>query len=375
MSFQELDDYSWLECNQKTDMAFSGFRVKPRRRDQIAAIDLGAFSTKAVHLQRRGEGFALLGFTIQPSPKAEPAPTREVMAEHLRKVMQGLGGRTRQVVLAMDVGESLMRHAEMPLVPVSDMRTMLKLNPKSYLQQDLPDYVFDCVAQPSKVAVAGPEPGKVPAKCKVIVGGVRRQYLDELQAAARMAGVTLEMVVPNLIGPPNALELAQPAVFQKEVVALVDLGYRHSSINILQYGEMMLNRVVPLGGDKLTASLADMMNITYAEAEGIKVGMPQDVESTLQPLLAPIGRELRASIDFYEHQQDVTVTQVLVSGAAARSEFMLQVLQAELMVPCKNWNPAGVLELELALSAQRRMEFEQASADLAVAVGAALAAF
>lgn len=356
-------------------MAFSGFSGKPRRREQIAAIDLGACSTKAVHLQRRGEGYALLGFAIEPTPVAENAISREVLAEHLRKVMQKLGGRARQAVLAMDVGESLMRHTEMPLVPVSDMRTMLKLNPKSYLQQDLPDYVFDCVALPPKAPLPGPEPGKMPAKCKVIVGGARRQYLDDLRVAARMAGVTLEMVVPNLIGPPNALELAQPEIFQKEVVALVDLGFRHSSINILEHGELMLNRVVALGGDKLTASLADMMNISYAEAEGIKVGMPQDVETTLQPLLAPIGRELRASIDFYEHQQDKTVTQVLVSGAAARSEFVLQVLQTELMVPCKNWNPAGVLGLELALSAEQRMGFEQASADLAVAIGAALSAF
>jgi type IV pilus assembly protein PilM len=356
-------------------MAFSGFNVKPKRREQITAIDLGAHSTKAVHVQRRGERYALLGFTIQSTPISESGLSREALAEHLRKVMQGLGGRCKQAVLAMDVGESLMRHAEMPLVPVSDMRTMLKLNPKSYLQQDFPDYVFDCVALPPKAVAPGPETGKMPAKCKVIVGGARRQYLDELQAGARMAGMTLEMVVPNLIGPPNALELAQPEIFQKEVVALVDLGFRHSSINVLQYGELMLNRVVALGGDKLTASLADMMNISYAEAEGIKVGMPQDVDSTLQPLLAPIGRELRASIDFYEHQQDKTVSQVLVSGGAARSEFVLQVLQTELMVPCKNWNPAGVLGLELALSAQQRMEFEQSSADLVVAIGAALSAF
>jgi type IV pilus assembly protein PilM len=360
---------------KKSTMAFSGFSVKPKRREQIAAIDLGACSTKAVHLQRRGEGYALLGFTVQPTPRAETGLSREALAGHLRKVMQALGGRARQVVLAMDVGESLMRNTEMPLVPVSDMRTMLQLNPKSYLQQDLQDYVFDCVALPPKALPPGPEAGKMPAKCKVIVGGVRRQYLEELQAAARLAGLTLEMVAPNPIGPPNALELAQPDIFQKEVVAMVDLGFRHSSINILQCGELMLNRVVDLGGDKLTASLADMMNISYAEAEGIKVGMPRDVETTLQPLLAPIGRELRASIDFYEHQQDKTVTQVLVSGAAARSEFVLQVLQTELMVPCKNWNPAGVLELELALSAQQRMEFEQASVDLAVAIGVALSAF
>jgi len=39
------------------------------------------------------------------------------------------------------------------------------------------------------------------------------------------------------------------------------------------------------------------MNITYAEAEGIKIGMPAEVQSALEPLLAGLARELRASID------------------------------------------------------------------------------
>ena len=62
------------------------------------------------------------------------------------------------------------------------------------------------------------------------------------------------------------------------MVALVDLGFKTSSISILADGELCLSRSVELGGDRLTAGLAEAMNITYAEAEGIKVGMPQEVE-------------------------------------------------------------------------------------------------
>lgn len=336
----------------------------------MVAVDLGASSTKAVHIQRRGETYVLHGYTVQPVPPAEPPPTRDAIIEHLKKVGQAVGARNKTAVIAMEVGESLVRQVEMPMVPVADMRMMIKLNPKNYLQQDLADYVFDCCALPSHEVQEG---GKMPAKCKVVVGGVRKSYLDDLQATAKAAGFGAEEIVPNLLGPPNAFEFAQPEAFQKEVVALVDLGFRHSTISILQHGELMLNRVVALGGDKLTSGLADMMSISYTEAEGIKVGMPQEVESTLQPLLAPIGRELRASIDFFEHQQDKPVTQVFLSGAAARSDFILQVLQMELIAPCKVWNPTSFLEV--ALPVEQRTELEQAAPQLAIAVGAAMAAF
>jgi type IV pilus assembly protein PilM len=103
------------------------------------------------------------------------------------------------------------------------------------------------------------------------------------------------------------------------------------------------------------------------------VGLPEEVQMIMQSLLMPLGRELRASIDFFEHQQDKTVSQVFISGGSARSPFIIETLQSELMVPCKSWNPVGFLNL--ALSPQQMGEIEQVAPQLAVATGAALAAF
>ena len=65
--------------------------------------------------------------------------------------------------------------------------------------------------------------------------------------------------------------------------------------------------------------------------------------------------------------------QVFISGGSARNEFILQVLQAELMVPCKSWNPTK--GIQLGLSPQQMGEVEQIAPQLSVALGAAAAAF
>ena len=117
--------------------------------------------------------------------------------------------------------------------------------------------------------------------------------------------------------------------------------------------------------------LAEMMNISYAEAEGIKVGMAPEVQSTLETQVSPLGRELRASLDFFEHQQDRPVAQIFVSGGSARSEMILQMLHTEMLADCKTWNPAGFLQL--ALPGQQAVEMEHVGSQLAVAIGAALA--
>src|SRR5882724_843205 len=150
------------------------------------------------------------------------------------------------------------------------------------------------------------------------------------------------------------------------------IGFKHTSISILLNGELMLSRVVAIGGDRLTNGVAEALGVGYAEAEGIKVGLPDEVQSVMVTLLAPLGRELRASVDFFEHQQDKPVTQVFVSGGSARSDYIIQILQTELMVPCVSWNPTNCLSM--ALPPQQMGEVDQIAPQLAVAIGAALAA-
>jgi type IV pilus assembly protein PilM len=339
------------------------------RRDQLFAIDMGSRTTKAVLLDRREETFSLSRFTVQDAPIYDKAVPQGLLTEHFKSIVAAMQPKTRNVTLSIGAGDSLLRTAEFPLMPVAEMRQMLKFNSKNYLQQDLKDYIFDCYIVPPRGKAQAEQTKAGVSKYKVWVGGARRELLQTLEGAAKAAGLVPAQVTLALLGPTNALEFSQPETFAKETVALVDLGFKTSSISILAEGELCLSRSVELGGDRLTAGLSEAMNITYAEAEGIKVGMPQEVEAQLQPLVAALGRELRASIDFFEHQREKTVNKVLLSGGASRSEFLLQLLQTELAVPCKVWFPTE--GLALSLSSQQMTEVEQVASVLTNAIGSA----
>jgi len=341
-----------------------------KKRDQILAVDLGSRTTKAIYMQRRGDSFVLSRLALLDAPIFEKVMSPEMLTEHLRAVGQALESKTRQVSLTTNVNEALVRHVEMPRMPLDDMRMILKHNSRNYLQQDLTNYAFDCHMLPSGAtdkAAAG-----AVLKQRVLVAGGKQQMIDDYVEGAKSAGLTAECIVPGLIGPVNAFELAMPEAFANEVVALVDIGFRSSSICILQQGELVLSRVVNIGGDRLTAAVSEAMKISYAEAEGIKIGMAGEVESTLESVIAPLGRELRASIDFYEHQQDRPVTVAYLTGGSTRSEFVVQSLQQEMLIEAKTWNPTSFLKVELP--PQQAGELEQIGRQLAVAVGAGIAA-
>lgn len=350
-----------------------------KKRSQIIAADLGSRTTKAVLLERRGEILALTRYVMLDAPVAEGGKkiSPEQLGEHLRAVATALGNTTRYLALSVGVQEAMVKLVDFPQIPVGEMRQVLKMNHKNYLQQDLPNHVFDCYILPPRVRTESEKkadkPAATAAKMKVLVTAARQQLVADFLQAAALANLTVDAMVPGVVGPINAFEQALPECYAKDTVALVDLGFKQTSVCVMDRGELVLNRLVNIGGDHLTVGLADTMNISYAEAEGIKVGMAPEVETALQMQVIPLGREIRASLDFFEHQHDRAVSQIYLSGGSGRSELVRQLLHSELSAEVRNWNPAGFLQL--ALPGQQAVDIEHIGPQLAVAIGTGLAAF
>jgi len=352
-------------------MALPFFNGARKKRNQIMAIDLGSRITKAVLMERRGDTIILSRYAMLDAPIYDRKFSVETVSEHLKSVAEALGSTTKAVALSIQPDDAVVRQVELPQMRTDEMRQLIKLNSKNVLQQDLPGYCYDVHPfMPKNVGKADAK-GTVP-KLKVLVAGSKQQLVNDYQAAIRAAGLIPEIIVPGLVGPINAFELSQPQVFQEESVAIVDVGFKHSSICLLDRGEFVLTRGVNIGGDKLTAGLAEAMNVTYAEAEGIKIGLAPEARPVLETQVSPLGRELRASVDFFEHQQDRPVSHVFVCGGPAKSEMFLEMLHEEMIAECKTWNPTSALQL--ALPGPQAVEIEHVGPQLAVAIGTAITA-
>ena len=351
-----------------------------KRRNQFISVDLGSRTTKAVLLERRGEVYALLRYALLDAPVFDKKISPELLADHLHAVTEALGSTTKYISMAVGLSDAVVRQVELPQIPLDDMRTILKVNHKNYLQQDLPNHAFDCYIIPPRAQASAPSRTKTveplqqlaPTKFKVLAAATRQQLVNDFMQAATMAGLVADALVPSLIGPINAFEQSQAEVYGRETVALVDIGFKHTSVCVLDRGELATIRTVNIGGDQLTTGLAEVMNISYAEAEGIKVGMAPEVESALLTQVLPLGREIRASLDFFEHQQDRPVSEVYLSGGSTRSEMILKMLSSEILADCKTWNPTSFLQL--ALPGQQAVEIDHVGPQLTVAIGTALAA-
>lgn len=338
--------------------------------NQIIAIDLGSRSTKAICLQREGEALHLVNYTIQDRPNFGKPWSREQLAKHLEAVTEAVNPKAKNIVLAVSPADSVICHAEMPAIKTDQMRKMVKLNPKIYFQEDLPNHSFDCLVL-HQGGDAKSE-GKPARKAKTLIVAIKNQLLHTLVEGTATAGLKLEAVTASQTDAANALLFSEKAARDK-IVALVDIGFSHSSISLLVNGEITLTRVVNIGADKFTSGLAEAMNITYSVAEGLKQIMPEKVNSQLKALVSPLCHELSNSIHFFEQQHDRKVSEVFVFGGSGRSNFILEILQTELNLPCKSWDPTSSLKVDLP--PPQLATLRQEAPQLAVAIGAALSRF
>src|SRR5664279_5554505 len=119
-------------------------RDSRKKRAQIIAVDLGSRTTKAVLLERRGEILALTRYVLLDAPIYEKKISPQMLSEHLRAVAGALGNAAKHVTVAVGLEDAMVRQVELPQIPLDQMRQILKINHKNYLQQDLPNHVFDC---------------------------------------------------------------------------------------------------------------------------------------------------------------------------------------------------------------------------------------
>jgi len=356
-------------------MIFPRLGFLNRQSDKVVVIELDELTTKAVSLAWSDEGFKLLNYVFLPAPISESGNVTALLADHLRTVTQTLGSNIKHVILSISGGDSLLRHIELPTVPVGDMRRILRMNSVAYLQQDLSDYVFDCFVLANPRAGKEGIPKSLGSKSKVLIGGTRNQHLKDLLQATRQAGLIAKQITLGQLGSVNAF-LSTLKTPLEEIVLFVDIGLLKSTVSILMNLEFFLIREIRIGARTFIHGLSEALGISHSAAEGAievlnEIDFTEKVQLKLQNLASGLADELRASMDFFEKEQGKTVGQIFVSGGSALGNFITQSLETELLIPCKKWNPANLLIS--ALPPEKILEAERDAPQLAGAVGAAMA--
>ena len=247
---------------------------------------------------------------------------------------------------------------------MSVLRNAMRLNGHVLLNQDVRDFVIDCALIPS----AGEQD---PSKRKYLVGGIRRPTVNFFYSALERERAKLSVLQLAPVCTFNAFEYAYPNAFEHDAFMLVDIWHLSSTIAVGVKKELILVRVLDYGGAELMEALlgTGMVSDRSAALQALD-DCDDDITESARVSLAALTREISSSIGFFEGRREENIGRVFVSGGAAGSRAVLQIMAEELHMPCMAWNPLE--RCEVSLPDERKADLAMDVVNLHAACGAAI---
>src|SRR6266702_2866750 len=337
-------------------------------------LDIGSSSVKLVQLKEKKGGYALQAFGMSRLPPetivdgalmnsaAVVQAIQELLAEHKVKARDAaIGVRGHSVII---------KKISLPRMSQDELDESIQWEAEQYIPFDVKDVNIDTQILTPAADAAG--------QMDVLLVAAKKDMINDYTAVCAEAGLTVSVVDVDAFAVQNAFE-ANDDLPSKETVVLINVGASVTNINILASGVTTFTRDVTMGGNAFTEEIQKQLNISYEEAEALKVGgqgemdavVPQEVERVIQGVADQLGGEIQRSLDFYAATAaDNRIARVYLSGGTARMPALFKLIEQRAGVPVEVLNPFKSIEIDHKKFDP--MLLTQSAASAAVAVGLAL---
>jgi type IV pilus assembly protein PilM len=160
--------------------------------------------------------------------------------------------------------------------------------------------------------------------------------------------------------------------------AVIDVGAGVTNIVVHHNGEPRFVRILLIGGDDATNALAEEMDVSFDEAEAVKldlgrgVGIP-GLRTLLDERVEDLVKEIRGSIDYYSSLEgSEPVVSVVVTGGGSLTPGLIDRLESSLSTQVRKGAPLS--DVSLGKSGLTDEQVLQVQPVAAAAVGLALGA-
>jgi type IV pilus assembly protein PilM len=337
-------------------------------------LDIGSSSVKLVQLREKKGGYTLQAFGASRLPPETIVDGALMNSAAVVQAIQEL--ISEQKVKAKDVAIGVRGHSviikkiQLPRMSQDELDDSIQWEAEQYIPFDVKDVNID-------TQILTPQ-GDAAGQMDVLLVAAKKDMINDYTSVCAEAGLTATVVDVDAFAVQNAYETSyEPSL--GETVVLINVGAAVTNINILADGATTFTRDVTMGGNAFTEEIQKQLNVSYEEAEALKIGgqgetdavVPQEVERVIQGVAEQLAGEIQRSLDFYAATAaDHRISRVFLSGGTARIPALFKVIEQRAAVPVEILNPFKAIEIDNKKFDPAQLTSAAASA--AVAVGLAL---
>src|SRR3989475_336991 len=346
-----------------------------KKNKQLVGLDIGSSSLKAVELTKFKKSYQLSGFAYEPlSPDAVvdgAIMDSPATAETIKKSFLAAKFKAQGVATGISGHSVIVKRVTIPAATPDELEASIQFDAEQYIPFDIAEVNLDYQIVGSG-ATASEDAGM-----EVVLVAAKKDKIQNHTSVITRAGRTPEVVDIDAFALQNAFE-ANYTTRPNAPVALLNIGASLMNINITKGGMPLFIRDVSVGGNQNTDILQKELQLSFQEAEDLKLGKTGGSETEMvQPLLESITEmlieEVQKTFDFFrETYPSETISRVLLSGGTCRMPGLAEKLQATFGYPTEILDPFKAIAIGPKVNLGKVASLGPA---LAVAVGLALRGF
>ncbi len=333
-------------------------------------IDFGTSSIKAIELREKGGIIELVNFAqvdltgIQGKGVGPGENYDAVLVQYLKALLQRMNPGTTEAYLAMPAFIGLISLVDFPEMEENELQEAVQYEAKRFIPASMEDIALSWDIIGTSVSSTD---GSV--RQEVLVVAALKDEVMRYQKYAEKSG--LEMKFLEL----ETFSLARAAAGnQQELSLLIDIGSRATNLLLMEQGIVRVSRNLNIGGQDLTRTLMETLDITLERAEVLKrsgkdfLNEPEAkiIFSALEIIIEEGSRMIASHAEKYpEH----ICREIILSGGSAALTGLSQYFEKAFGRPTRKANPWGRIQYD----AKYKQDIEELGTSFSVAIGLALA--
>jgi type IV pilus assembly protein PilM len=319
-------------------------------------LDIGSTSIKMIMLKeqrKRGEvGYALQSFGMKPLPPEAIVDgalmNSTAIVQAVQELMSELKVKGKDVAIGVSGHSVIIKKIQMPRMSQEELEESIQWEAEQYIPFDVKDVNID-----TQILDGGGNDAT--GQMDVLLVAAKKDMINDYTTVVSEAGLAPVVVDVDAFAVQNMFS-TNYELPEKETVVLINAGASVVNINIIANGVTVFTRDVTIGGNQFTEEIQKQLNVSYEEAEALKIGgnradadavVPQDVERVLASVAEQVAGEIQRSLDFYAGTAaDSNFTKVYLSGGTAKIPALFKTIEARTGVPVEILNPFRKIEVD-----------------------------
>jgi type IV pilus assembly protein PilM len=340
----------------------------------IVGLDVGSSTIKVVELKKKGGQIEVAHLGLEPLSSDIVVDSMIVdsgtVSSAISKLFLDNQIKTKGVATAVSGHSVIVKKISLPSMSDQELAETIEKEAAQHIPFDLADVSLDYQILTDEVGSP---------QMDVLLVAVKKDKILNYTNVLSMSGRTPAIVDIDALALQNCYEYNyQPAPGQ--VVALLNLGASVMNINIVKGTTPLFPRDVSVGGHQYTDSLQKELDLSFEDAESLKLGNKVGTvsEDAKQPILQQVTEiivlEIQKTFDFFrasaagEH-----IEKIYLAGGSSKVQGLVEALRQEFSMPVELLNPFQ--RVTPPADGHGAELVEQNPGQMAVAVGLALRSF